>query len=84
MEKIKTTTQNNIFIDDFGNIIMEGDFTLCLGKVDNLYNFKPSKFIMEQSGLSIKYLELITELIKNKAGYGKKKDEPIEENSANN
>jgi hypothetical protein len=65
MEKIKTTTQNNIFIDDFGNIIMEGDFTLCLGKVDNLYNFKPSKFIMEQSGLSIKYLELITELIKN-------------------
>jgi hypothetical protein len=84
MKKIKTISHNNIFIDEFGNILIDGDFTLPLGTVDALSRFKPSKFVMEQGGLSTKYLDIIIELIKTNAGFGEKKAEEFKENIDNN
>ncbi len=68
-----------IYINELNHIIHSSDFELYLGSVTDEFRFKPSKTTMEQ-GLTSEILESVSLIIKEKAGIGKKKAEPITEN----
>jgi hypothetical protein len=79
-ETIRTATYNDIWIDEFGNVRLDNEFNLVIGKVTKEYRFLPQGITLEQ-GLSSEILDIVVSLIRKQAGIGKKKAEPIEEGS---
>ena len=65
-----------IYVNELNHIIHSSDFELYLGSITDEFRFKPCKTTMEQ-GLTPEILENISLMIKEKAGIGKKKAEPI-------
>lgn len=81
-DTIRTATYNDITIDDLGNVRLESDFALVLGRVNDEYRFIPQGITVEQ-GITPEILDIISSLIRKKAGIGERKAGPItEEESA--
>jgi len=72
-------SQNYIYIDQFNNVILESPFTIVLGKIDTTYRFVPKSNLVIEQGLTMQMLQVISNLIKRKAGLGEKRAEAIKE-----
>lgn len=70
---------NYIYIDQFNNVVLQSNFTIVLGKIDETYRFIPKSSLVIEQGLTPQMLGVIAGLIKKKAGIGEKKAEPIKE-----
>lgn len=75
---LKTINQSEIKIDDLGNVILQNEFDLVLGKINEEYRFVPNGITLRQ-GLTPEILDIIASLIRKKAGIGEKKAEAINE-----
>ena len=75
-------SQNYIYIDQFNNVILESPFTIVLGKIDTTYRFVPKSNLVIEQGLTMQMLQVISNLIKRKAGLGEKRAEAIKEEEA--
>jgi hypothetical protein len=75
---IRTATYSDIWVDEFGNIRHSTDFELVLGKINKEFRFVPQGVSIEQ-GLTTEMLDIISELIRKRAGIGEKKAEPLKE-----
>lgn len=80
-ETIRTATYNDIWIDEFGNVILENEFNIVIGKINNEFRFTPQGISLEQ-GLTIELLDIITTLARKRAGIGKKKAEELKEENS--
>lgn len=85
MEKsktVRTVTYSDLWVDEFGNIRQSCDYELVLGKMTNEYRFIPQGITIEQ-GLSLETMDIITSVIREKAGIGVKKAEELKEEEIN-
>lgn len=79
-DTVRTVTYSDVWIDEFNNVRQSTDFELVLGKINEEFRFIPQGITMEQ-GLTPEMLDIISSLIRKKAGIGEKKAEPIEEDA---
>jgi hypothetical protein len=77
-ETVRTVTYSDIWVDDFNNIRQSTEFELVLGRISEEYRFIPQGITLEQ-GLTPEMLDIISSLIRKKAGIGEQKAEPITE-----
>jgi hypothetical protein len=80
METVRTVTYSDIWLDELNNVRYSTDFELVLGRVNEEYRFIPQGITVEQ-GLTPEMLDVVSSLIRKKAGIGKKKAEPIKEDT---
>jgi len=78
MKKYKLRSGSDIHLDTLDNVIHNSDFDSVLGKITSEFRFIPNGKICVEQGLSIEILIAISEVIKEKAGLGKKKAEPLQ------
>ncbi|MHA2403744.1 MAG: hypothetical protein ACXADH_12185 [Candidatus Kariarchaeaceae archaeon] len=79
-DTVRTVTYSDVWIDEFNNVRQSTDFELVLGKINEEFRFIPQGITMEQ-GLTPEMLDIISSLIRKKAGIGEKKAEPIKEDA---
>jgi len=77
MKKYKLRSGSDIHLDSLDNVIHNSDFDSVLGKINSEFRFIPNGKICLEQGLTSEMLIAITEVIKEKAGIGKKKDDYI-------
>jgi len=79
MKKIKLRGGSNIHLDTLDNVMHSSDFESVLGKITSEFRFVPNGKICVEQGLTSEMLIAISQLIKERAGIGKKKAESEKE-----
>lgn len=79
MKKYKLRSGSDIHLDTLDNVIHSSDFESVLGKITSEFRFVPNGKICVEQGLTSEMLIAVSQLIKEKAGIGKKKAEPEKE-----
>ncbi len=80
---IRVMTYNEVRVDDLGNITLDNEFNISLGSVTDEYRFRPSSIVVEQ-GITVEMMDIISELIRKKAGIGEKKAGEVEDSDEKN
>ena len=79
MKKYKLRSGSDIYLDTLDNVMHSSDFESVLGKITSEFRFVPNGKICVEQGLTSEMLIAVSQLIKEKAGIGKKKAEPEKE-----